>query len=305
MLLCSTILLLARDWNEIKKSGYINIGIRNTGSMLIYNSSNTNNKGMNYDLATSFAKYHNLKAKFIIVSSFADYWKYNGNILLKNNTIVTPDIYKNIDFAAEIFTVTKRRKELINMYPYLDNIELLFGSNKLNIKSYKDIIGKRVLAWESMSFSKILTSQMKLKNIPYKITYVDYQNNKLILPRNYMVQNDIVNLYLFPIGTKVIGKSAYHLIASNLADIGIIDAPSLLINLSSKSYNRDNLKPFIPAQQKKSELAWGSAKKNKILNKKIKEFIQYDKKSVDFSKRFYKYFNMTLDEYNQLINMIQ
>ncbi len=296
--------LQARNWETIKESGYINISVRES-STLLYNSSSTDGYGMSYDLAKDFASYYNLDAKFIVTNSFGDYWKSNGEILLKNNKMATPDIYDTIDLAADIFTVKDRREELIDMHPYMDNVELFFGSHNLNIKSYQDIIGKRLLLWESMSFNSIVKNEMDKQNIPYTVTYVDYKDNRFILPVNHKVNDKVVNLYFFPANTNVSSKLVYQFIVSSYADIGINDAPSLMLEIFEKAYYRDNLRPFIPAQTKRTKLAWGSAKENKILSKKIKEFIALDNKNKNFSKRFYKYLGMNLNEYKELINMIK
>ncbi len=302
--IASSTSVAARDWESIKKSGYINISIRES-STLLYNSSSTDGYGMNYDLAKDFASYHKLDVKFIVTESFGDYWKHNGDILLRNNKIATPDIYKTIDIAAEIFTIKERRKELISMHPYMDNVELFFGSHKLNIKSYKDMIGKRVLLWEAMSFNEIVKNEMDKQNIPYKVTYVDYQDDKFIIPAHHKVDDKVVNLYFFPANTNVSSKLVYQFIISNYADIGINDAPSLMIDIFEKAHYREKLRPLIPAQSKQTKLAWGSAKENKILSSKINEFISIDKQNGNFSKRFYKYLGMTTKEYKQLIDMIK
>ncbi len=310
--ICTTMLIsivsstnvVARDWESIKKSGYINISVRES-STLLYNSSNTDGYGMNYDLAKDFASHHKLDVNFIVTESFKNYWTQNGDILLRNNKIATPDIYKTIDIAAEIFTVKERRKELVDMHPYMNNVELFFGSHKLNIKNYKDMIGKRVLLWEAMSFNEIVKNEMDKQNIPYKVTYVDYQNNKFIVPADYKIDDKLVNLYFFPANTNVSSKLVYQFIISNYADIGINDAPSLMIDIFEKAHYRENLRPLIPAQSNQTKLAWGSEKKNKILSNKIKEFISIDKQNGNFSKRFYKYLGMTTKEYQQLIDMIK
>jgi len=295
--------LEARDWESIKKSGVLKVSLRES-STLNYNGTNSNH-GLNHDMVNNFAKLHNLKMEFIITKSFADLWKRDGEILLKNNKIATPDIYDKVDIAADILTVTAQREKLIKMSPYIDNVELLFGNHNLKISSYKDLIGKRVLTWDAMSFSTILKTQFEKQNIPYKVTLVYEKENKLLLPKGHKVGKDIVNLYLFSGDAKVSGKMLYHHIINDYADVGINDGVSVMSNLFENSYYRENLRPLIPAQEQTSKLAWGSDKKNLILNKKINEFMEIDKKNGNFSKRFYKYISMSLDEYNQLINMIE
>ena len=296
--------LSARDWESIKKSGTLNVGVRD-GSNFVYHSIDKEEKGMMHDMAQSFAKYYGLKMKIKTVPSFAQYWKLNGEILLKNNITKTPEIYNDIDIASEIFTVTKRREELINMSPYLDNVEIFFGKHDQNVKSYKDLIGKRVLTYASMSFKKVILSEMENRNIPYIITYVNHKDDKLILPKGHKVNKDVVNVYLFPVDTKSDSSLIYHYMAKGEADVSLNDTISVMITLFDNNYYSSKLRPYFPAQKNMTKLAWGSSKRNKVLNEKIKEFIQHDKFSGNFSKRLYKYTGMTLDEYNKLINMME
>ncbi len=299
----STTSLMARDWSSIKKSGVLKVSLRES-SAITYTEKDGD--GFAYDMAKDFAKFHNLKMEFIVVPTFATLWRKDGEILLKNSKIATPDIYKKVDIVADILTITPRREELIKMTPYLDNVELLFGRHSLSIKSYKDLIGKRVLTWENMSFYKILKSQMDEKNIPYKITNIDEDKNKIVL-KNPKIDKSVVNIFLLKINSKISSKTAYHYTIGDkpYTDIGINDGVSVIASLFANSYYRENLKPLIPAQKNKTKLSWGSQKENKILNQKIKEFIEYDKKSGNFSKRFNKYLGMTLAEYYELINMME
>ena len=296
--------LIAKDWESIKKSGTLDVGLRD-GSKFVYQSIDKDKSGMMHDMVKSFAKYYGLKMEIKTVPSFAQYWILNGEILLKNNITQTPEIYNDIDIASEIFTVTKRREELIHMSPYLDNVEIFFGKHDQNIKSYKNLIGKRVLTYESMSFIKVILKELKSRNIPYTITYVNHKDDKLILPKNHKINKNVVNIYLFPVDTKSDSSLIYHYIAKGESDVSINDTISVMMSLFDNNYYSSQLRPYFPAQKNMTQLAWGSSTKNSVLNEKIKEFIKHDKLSGNFSKRLYKYTGMTLDEYNKLINMIE
>ncbi len=300
--LLSAVPLQARDWESIKQSGVLKVSLRENSS-LNYSSTNTNH-GFNYEMAQDFAKSHNLKMELTITKAFSDFWERDGEILLKNHKIETPGIYDRVDIVADILTVTKKREKLIKMSPYIDNVELFFGGHDLKISSYKDLIGKRVITWEIMVFSKIVKSQLEKQNIPYKITFVYEKDRKLVLPKGYELDKSVVNLYLFPAGEKTTGKMLYHFIVNDYADVGIRDGLKVMLNLYSNSYYRENLKPLMPAQKQMSQLGWGSDKKSIILNKKIEEFLDSDKKNGNFSHRLQKYIGMSLDEYNQLLNMM-
>lgn len=299
-----TSLTIARDWETIKKSGVLKVGLRKSSS-LIYHPVDTKNRGMMYDMADDFAKAHNLKTEFIVIPSFSQYWLSNGKMLNKTNDIATPDIYQDIDIAAEVFTVTKRREELIHMSPYIDNVELLFGTHGTKIKGYKDLIGKRLLSYEGMSFYNILKTEMDKQQIPYKVIYVKSIDGELIVPKSHKDSKDKVNFYNFPSNSQLDGTSVYHYVAGGFADVGINDGISVIVRLFSNNYYRENLRPLFPAQKNMTQLAWGSEKDNTLLNEKIQLFMKKDKENGNFSQRLNKYVGMTLEEYNQLINLIE
>ncbi len=255
------------------------------------------NKGFNYEMIKSFTTLNNLKLELVSIPSFSRYWKLDET--------KRPDIYKDVDMAAEIFTVTKKREEMISMIPYIDNVELLFGKHNSNIKSYKDLIGKSLLTYEAMSFYNILKTEMDKQQIPYKVTMVKSIDGNMVLPQGYKVDDNKVNFYVFPTSTKVGSKVIYYYIAKGDADVGINDGIAVLIGLYDNNYYKENLRPLIPARTKRSQLAWGSSQDTPILNQKLKEFIKEDRVNGDFSNRLERYTGMSLNEYTKLLTLIK
>jgi len=88
-----------------------------------------------------------------------------------------------------------------------------------------------------------------------------------------------------------------------LADVGINDAIGVLYRVFEVGQFKNTLRPLFPAQQKRTELAWGSRHEDKKLNQKIAEFFSEDKASGAFSKRLEKYIGMNFDDYQNLIQM--
>ena len=169
---------MARDLDEILKSGYITFGIRKV-SITIYQGEDHPNPGFCYEVAKSFAQDLGVEPKFHIVSKFSDYWKKDGVFLLKAKPfqVKTPDIFDKVDVVSDIITVTDQRQKLVNMVPFIENTEIFFGRRGLNVKSYKDLKGLRVFTYEGMSFYNIIKKGLERKGIPYVINHVDINND--------------------------------------------------------------------------------------------------------------------------------
>lgn len=294
----------ARDWDVIKESGVLKVGVRNS-SQLVYAPNDKEHPGFVYEMVRDFASQHGLKLELLIAPRFASYWTKGDEFLLKTNTITTPDIYQKIDVAAEIFTVNEQRRKLVHLSPYIDNVELFYGVQGLKIKSYEELLGKRVLAYESMSFLKIITDELKMRKIPFEITYIELQKDRIKTPEGHQDKADKVNLYVFPPGTRPSGTDSYHPVALKDVDLGVNDGVAVIYRIFGNSFFQNNLRPLFPARKQHSQLAWGSTKNDKKLNQKIADFIEKDRSSGAFSKRLQKYLGMSLDEYQQIIGMIK
>ncbi len=304
ILLCLIIPLFlnARSWQEIKESGVLKAGVRDS-TLLVYRPNDIKNPGFTYEMLKDFADFHKLKLELKIVPKFVEYWKKDGINLNKTKEIATPDIYDHIDLAAEIFTITNRRKELLNLIPYIDNVELFFGAKNDNSRKLEDLIGKSIITYEAMIFSKILKKELKKKNIPFTTKYLNLKDGNIITPKRSDLDENLVNIFLVPLNIKE-RRFAYKPVAKSQIEVGINDGIAVILKIFENSYYREKLKPLFPIQEKKSQLAWASEYKNKELNKKLKEFFLYDKKTGNFSKRLKKYIGMSEEEYNKLVNMI-
>ncbi|MDV7338459.1 transporter substrate-binding domain-containing protein [Terasakiella sp. A23] len=294
----------ARDWDEITKSGTLNVGVR-PAAQVVYRPASPEKPGMMYEMVQDFAKLHGLKINLVEIPSFSTYWKQNPTDKALSK-MGTPGIYDQIDVAAEIFTVTDARKSRIHMSPYLENVELFFAQKGKRFQSYEDLIGQSILTYESMSFYGLLINELHKHNLPYRQTYVTPLKDKVgtfELPANYKNDPTKINLLTFPKDTKARATMSYQPVASGIADIGINDAVGVLYRVFEVGQFKDKLRPLFPAQPKRSELAWGSRHEDKMLNQKIAEFMVEDKKSGQFSKRLERYIGMSFEDYQSLIQM--
>lgn len=300
----TTLSISARDWKEILESGVLKVGMRST-AQIVYRPTDSTKPGLMYSAIKDFAEEHGLQLQIENISSFADYWREGDDILLKNNRITTPDIYSRVDIAAEIFTVTNRRKELINMTPFLENVELIFGNRSSGeIDSYNDLIGKRVLLFEDMSFFNLLIKELNKRNLPYRMTPIKPFEGGIQIPLNHVDSRDSVNIYLIPSGADVDGAFSYHPVARGMVDIGINDGIAVMVRIFNNSDYRENLKLLFPAQDNITQLAWGSRHEDIELNKMLHTFWNEYKYSAAFSNNLKKYLGMNLDEYHHLIKIM-
>lgn len=296
--------LNARDLDEIKASGVLKVGMRGYSS-LSYDSSNKVYPGFLYEMAYAFAKSQGLKMELTVVKSFAAYWEKDGEVLTQTNRIEIPDIYEQIDIAAEVFTVTPQRQKLIHMSPYIENMELFFGNNKMPLNGYGDLLGKRILLYEGMSFYPTFVKELEKRQIPYERIYIRPSGDTVEPLTAHKDHPAKVNLYLFPADEKVDGKLIYHYIAKGFLDGSINDSLGIIFRLFSNSYYSKNLRPYFPLNTKKTLLAWGSNPKSLKLNSEIEAFIKEYKASGDFSRQLERYTGMSLEEYEKLLTIIE
>ena len=272
---------------------------------MAYNSKSKDYPGFLHEMALAFAKKNDLKLEIHTVDSFSDFWKKDGEILLKTEKYETPDIYDKVDVVTEAFTVTPKREKLIYMSPYIENIELFFGDINKPIKNYYDLIGKKILLYESMAFLDVFKKELEKRNIPYNMVYVQKDKDSIKPKENYKVRYDKVNLYVFPVNEKYDGKLIYHYLANKTIDASINDSLGIIFRLFSNSYYSENIRPYFPVKTNKTFLAWGMDHKTKVLNKKVDEFIKEYKLSNEFSKKLEYYTGMTLESYNDLVSKIK
>ncbi|NVJ92214.1 MAG: transporter substrate-binding domain-containing protein [Methylocystaceae bacterium] len=294
----------ARDWDEILSSGTLNVGMR-TAALIVYRPASSEKPGLMYEMAQAFAQKHGLKINLVEIPSFSSYWT-PSNTEKTSSGLGTPEVYDKIDIAAEIFTVTDKRKSRIHMSPYIENVELFFSRKGERQKRYQDLVGKTILTYEKMSFYKLMINEFHKRNLPFNQTYVTPLKDKIgtfELPKGYKKDPTKINLLIFPTGTKAKATMSYQPIASGLADVGINDAVGVLYRVFEVGQYKNILRPLFPAQEKRSELAWGSRKQDTNLNKKIADFFIEDKANGTFSKRLEKYIGMSFEDYQNLIKL--
>ena len=180
-----------------------------------------------------------------------------------------------------------------------------FGNNKAPLEGYENLLGKRILLYEGMSFYPTFIKELQKRQIPYESTYIRPKRDTIEPLSEHEDHAAKVNIYLFPADEKVDGKLIYHYIAKGLLDGSVNDSLGVIFRLFSNSYYSQNLRPYFPLSQVKTQLAWGSSPKTPKLNQKIDAFIADYKASGAFSKQLERYTGMDLDEYEALLMIIE
>ena len=156
-----------------------------------------------------------------------------------------------------------------------------------------------------MAFLKVFKEELEKRDIPYEQVYVKKNKDSIEPKKPYKNSKSRVNLYVFPVKQKYDGKLIYHYLANKTIDVSINDSLGIVFRLFSNSYYSQNIRPYLPVRKEKTQLAWGSNKDTKILNKKIDKFISDYKSTEAFSNKLQYYTGMTLTEYNELVSKIK
>lgn len=135
----------ARDFDEIKKSGKIQIAFTETDYSTI-----------NYPLALEFARYLNVEMKAVTITWNQAFY-LNGNIPddIQTNPelIFTPDVFSRVDAIFSTFTVLEWRKRIFGFAETLYSAELIvINEEDESPKNYDGLIGKSIAMMHGTSF---------------------------------------------------------------------------------------------------------------------------------------------------------
>ncbi len=305
ILLNLTLFIWSADLTEIQSRGYITAGIRKI-STAIYLGEEYTNKGFCHDIVKAFADNLDVDLDLRIVKNFTDYWKKDGVIVFKTNSTDTPDIYKEIDLAADIITLTDQREKFVNMVPFIENTEIFVGRKDLEMHSYDDLRGLRLFTLESIGFYQLIKDELNKRDIPFvvnKVSLNEKTGDMNYLPGKGEVPLNGVEILIIPKDAKHIQLSSYHQILLGHADITIQDSFSFFLHYSSSDTIKDGLKSMFPVNGKIGSLAFCTSYNTVHLNKKLAEFMKQYRKSDRFNKLFITYLGITYQDYQVLLNM--
>lgn len=295
----------ARTLNEIIDSGYLIIGIRDLNTSTIYQPENKKDLGFCYELAKVYADYLNVRLKVHTVNLFSNYWEKDGSLVFKSDKSITPDIYNKVDVVADIITITDKRKKYVNMIPFSENIELLFGRKDSKIKKYEDLKGKRVLFLENMSFYEIFIDELKKRDIKYEINKVYFDGNNTIkfFDKEKIVPKDKVNILLVPHGYTIPRFGLYYQVLLKNIDVGILDSFSFFPKWLNTYTFKENLKPLFPEREKIDYLSFCTSYETKELNESLSKFLSFMKSAERYNSLFEKYIGISYNDYRDILNV--
>ncbi len=298
LLLIVLLISFSAAWSEdlgtILKTGTITVGIRQISSAT-YLGEDYTDKGFCYDLAKAFANDLEVDMNLKIVKTFSEYWENNGGT-----------IYDTIDMAADIITVTDKRKEMVNMVPFVENTELFFGKKNLEIKTYEDLRNLRILTYESFSFYKLLLQELSRRNIPSitNVVRTNEQNGDLIFPSGRKkIPKDGVEILLISKGNTPTKFIAYYQILLDHADVSIQDAFSFFLHYYATPLFEAGLKPMFPVTERPNFLAFCTSYRTPQLNHKLSAFMENYRKTEAYNILFRKYMGISYPDYKTVLNL--
>ncbi|GAB6189348.1 hypothetical protein JCM30566_10870 [Marinitoga arctica] len=298
IILFSLSILYGRDLNEILSSGYLIIGIRNVPSDIIYQSEDPERIGFCYELAKTYADYLKVDLKVVEVPRFIDYWTKDGEIILGKDVQETPDIYSKVDIVADIITVTAEREKIVNMIPFVENAEILYGKKDLIVNDFYDLKGKRVITGESFHFYQTLIEELNKRNIKYVINKITIDNNKIkFLGKYNKPKNDEVDILLLPIGEKYISNFFFYQVILDKADVSTLDSFSFFAKLLKTYVFKEYLKPLFVISEKIGYLAFCTSYETPQLNDSLEKFILEFKTTEKYNHMIKKYIDIDYKEY--------
>lgn len=280
------IFLYARNLTDILDSDKLIVAIRNIPSEVIYFPKNQESPGFCYELAKGFAERLGVKLEIFEVKKFSEYFEKN--------------LFQKVDLIADILTVTEKRKQIIEMVPFVENTELFFGRMDLNIKNVEDLKGKRIVTFESFSYYKTLLTLLDSNGINYVINR--YDNDLKTLSTN-PVPKDSVEILLVPSGVSYSPYFVFMEIIEDRADVSIFDSFSFVQKYYNAVFLMDHIKPLFPATDKIGYLAFGFEKDNRSLAREFSEYLDEIKKNAEFDKLFEKYMKISYTDYLKLLEV--
>ena len=302
----------ARDLDEIKASGKLIVGLRKTATTWAVDPKTGAESGFTYELASAFASGLGLKLEIVTIPTFGDLWKKDGAIPAgfdKDPSVVyTPDIYREIDVAAEILSPQPWREKLVELVPFIENTDIVLARKDLNLGSNRDLPGKRVFLVTGMSSYAIFTAKMKELGQAFveeaaKLVAIDTEPRLLpvsgsLRPVGY---SGPVHLYMLPAGTPFKSFTGIWLIQSGQADFGLADYLSILLQLWENPAFRDLVVPAYSFSGQNIPLCFSLAKDSPRLKAELAAFFSAMKSDGRFSALVKKYTGFTYDEYKSIM----
>lgn len=296
VIVCTTLLLLicalsvGRDLLDVLGTKELRVGIRNISSEVVYFPNNENRPGFCFELAKEFADYLGVNVKIIEFDDLYDYFD-DGT-------------FDNVDIIADILTITDARKKVMNLVPFIENGEVLFGRIGESVSKLEDLKGKRVLVLESFAFLNFLKAELDNAKISYVVNRVYPTDNVLqYLNDNYTEPNkNVVEILLVPKDFAYYDYFDYVQVMKGNADVGVVDTFSFAQKYFNTLFLKQNIVPLMMLRKETGYLGFGFSKGSPLLAKEFERFLAYAKSSGMFNTLFKKY--MTID-YNDYLKSLK
>lgn len=132
--------------------------------------------GFHYDLLHTFAETYNLEIK-VTTGSFADYFKIDGSIPkdveTNPSTVYTPDLFNEAELYMANLTILPWRTKLMQFIKIIPSKEMIVTRKGETIKTFDEIIGKRVAVSLNTSHHTTLLKLQAELGTTFDFIYID------------------------------------------------------------------------------------------------------------------------------------
>jgi len=288
---CAILLLLVcavgvgRDLLDILGTKELRVGIRNISSEVVYFPKNENRPGFCFELAKDFADYLHVKMKIVEFDNLYSYFD--------------DGVFDKVDIIADVLTITDARKKVMNLVPFVENGEILFGRTGESVSKLEDLKGKRVLVLEGFVFFNLLKTELDNAKIGYVVNMVYPTDNDLqYLNDNYTkASKNVVEILLVSKDFEYYDYFDYVQVIQKNADVGIVDTFSFAQKYFNTLFLKQNIVPLMLLRKEIGYLGFGFSKNSPLLAKEFERFLTYAKSSGIFNTLFKKYMTIYYSDY--------
>lgn len=298
----------ARDLEEILTSGKLVVGLRRTPTTYVVDQKTGVEGGFTWELASAFAAGLGLRLEVVTIPTFADLWTLDGKLppgYDKDPALAyTPDLYRSVDFAADILSPLPWRERLVAMVPFIENTDIVLARKDLGLKSHRDLAGRRTFVVAGMASYASFTAKMKELGMPYveePVTVADLETEPRLVtaagPTQPSARSGPVRLHVVPAGTPFKSFTGVWLIHSNQVDFGVSDYLTVLLQLWDNPSFRGSVVPAFSFSGAAQPLCFTLAKDRPRLAAELARFFAAAKADGRFSALVRKYTGFTYAEY--------
>ncbi len=274
--------LYGRDLNEIKRSGKIYVAF-----------TQSSRNSINYEIAQEFAKFLNVKL-VPVITTWEENFSLNGYVppdLQTNPTYhYTPDALKKADFICGTIYIYEWRKKLFDYAGIVQVSDLL-------------IVRKSQSEWSFFAEKIIPEDYLTLVRIPEIKSYKDLKGKKIALLKNSSYEKNMARINEMLGNTITIVRTSSEEESQRLLKEGKVDGFVAVSYLALKFLNQNsNIAKLAFPVGRPFDVGWAVEKGNKSLAEEINNFYETIKGNGKLDELFQKNYGIDFKTYLEIIN---